>query len=323
MSAARSATTCSACRSATSTSPPASARRGRSGGSRRRGSRRSRPASITARSPRSATATRVEITTLRRDVSTDGRRATVAFTDDWQEDAARRDFTINALCPPIRTTGEMFDYFGGLDDLERAPHPLHRRPAAAHCRGPSADPALLPLPRPLRRRRARRRRARSLHRARQRPDGPVARADRRRAAEAARPARPGADGRRSCSSAAILKPVLPEIETAAVGSLHGLIAAEREAGDRSRRDSAGSRRCCRATPLSPRTSPPGSGCRTRRGSGWPAPPSAGLGHQPRGARLSRRDRMRGRPAAACRRARTSRVDSPTGGPPSCRSAAAR
>ena len=38
-----------------------------------------------------------EITTLRRDVSTDGRRATVAFTDDWKEDAARRDFTINAL----------------------------------------------------------------------------------------------------------------------------------------------------------------------------------------------------------------------------------
>ncbi|HRL24722.1 MAG TPA: CCA tRNA nucleotidyltransferase, partial [Brevundimonas diminuta] len=33
-----------------------------------------------------------EITTLRRDVSTDGRRATVAFTDDWAEDAARRDF---------------------------------------------------------------------------------------------------------------------------------------------------------------------------------------------------------------------------------------
>jgi len=58
-----------------------------------------------------------EITTLRRDVSTDGRRATVAFTDDWKEDAARRDFTINALsADPI--TGELFDYFGGLDDLE-------------------------------------------------------------------------------------------------------------------------------------------------------------------------------------------------------------
>ena len=38
-----------------------------------------------------------EITTLRRDVTTDGRRATVAFTDDWDEDARRRDFTVNAL----------------------------------------------------------------------------------------------------------------------------------------------------------------------------------------------------------------------------------
>ena len=58
----------------------------------------------------------VEITSLRRDVSTDGRRATVAFTDDWKEDAARRDFTINALlADPL--TGEIFDYFGGLDDL--------------------------------------------------------------------------------------------------------------------------------------------------------------------------------------------------------------
>ena len=59
-----------------------------------------------------------EITTLRRDVSTDGRRATVAFTDDWEEDAARRDFTINALSADPQT-GELFDYFGGLADLER------------------------------------------------------------------------------------------------------------------------------------------------------------------------------------------------------------
>jgi poly(A) polymerase len=59
----------------------------------------------------------VEVTTLRRDVSTDGRRATVAFTDDWMEDAARRDFTINALfADPV--SGEIFDYFSGIDDLE-------------------------------------------------------------------------------------------------------------------------------------------------------------------------------------------------------------
>jgi len=59
----------------------------------------------------------VEVTSLRRDISTDGRRATIAFTDDWQEDAARRDFTINALSADPET-GEVFDYFGGLDDLE-------------------------------------------------------------------------------------------------------------------------------------------------------------------------------------------------------------
>ena len=57
-----------------------------------------------------------EITSLRRDVSTDGRRATVAFTDDWKEDAARRDFTINALsADPV--SGQIFDYFGGAEDL--------------------------------------------------------------------------------------------------------------------------------------------------------------------------------------------------------------
>ncbi|MCP1471336.1 poly(A) polymerase [Sphingobium sp. OAS761] len=58
----------------------------------------------------------VEVTTLRRDVSTDGRRATIAYTDDWREDAARRDFTINALyADPV--SGAVFDYFGGVDDL--------------------------------------------------------------------------------------------------------------------------------------------------------------------------------------------------------------
>ncbi|MCT8002461.1 CCA tRNA nucleotidyltransferase [Sphingomonas sanguinis] len=59
----------------------------------------------------------VEVTTLRRDVSTDGRHAVVAFTDDWREDAARRDFTMNALYADP-ATGRMFDYFGGLDDLK-------------------------------------------------------------------------------------------------------------------------------------------------------------------------------------------------------------
>jgi len=58
----------------------------------------------------------VEITTLRCDVSTDGRRATVAFTRDWGADAARRDFTINALyADPI--SGEVHDFVGGEADI--------------------------------------------------------------------------------------------------------------------------------------------------------------------------------------------------------------
>lgn len=59
----------------------------------------------------------VEITTLRRDVSTDGRRATVSFAIEWKEDASRRDFTINALYTHPETL-EISDYFGGVEDLE-------------------------------------------------------------------------------------------------------------------------------------------------------------------------------------------------------------
>ena len=59
----------------------------------------------------------VEITTLRHDVSTDGRRATVAFASEWQDDAARRDFTINALYADP-DSGEIFDWFGGREDLK-------------------------------------------------------------------------------------------------------------------------------------------------------------------------------------------------------------
>ena len=58
----------------------------------------------------------VEVTTLRRDVATDGRHAQVAFTDDWRADAARRDFTINALSADP-ATGAVADYFDGLGDL--------------------------------------------------------------------------------------------------------------------------------------------------------------------------------------------------------------
>lgn len=57
-----------------------------------------------------------EVTTLRRDVSTDGRRATVAFTEDWDEDAQRRDFRLNALY--AAPDGRVFDPTGGgVDDV--------------------------------------------------------------------------------------------------------------------------------------------------------------------------------------------------------------
>ena len=57
-----------------------------------------------------------EITTLRKDVSTDGRHAKVEFISDWEEDAKRRDFTINAIYSDLK--GEIYDPLGGLKDLE-------------------------------------------------------------------------------------------------------------------------------------------------------------------------------------------------------------
>jgi len=57
-----------------------------------------------------------EITTLRRDVACNGRHAEVVFTDSFEEDAARRDFTINAM--NCDGEGRLFDYFGGQDDLK-------------------------------------------------------------------------------------------------------------------------------------------------------------------------------------------------------------
>lgn len=79
----------------------------------------------------------VEVTTLRRDVATDGRRATIAFASDWREDAARRDFTINALYAHPATL-EIADWFGGRDDLAagrvRFIGEAHQRIAEDHLR---------------------------------------------------------------------------------------------------------------------------------------------------------------------------------------------
>lgn len=57
----------------------------------------------------------IEVTSLRRDVTTDGRHAEVEWTTDWQEDAARRDFTINAMS--MGADGVLHDPFGGREDL--------------------------------------------------------------------------------------------------------------------------------------------------------------------------------------------------------------
>lgn len=59
-----------------------------------------------------------EVTTLRRDIETDGRHAKVVFTKDWKEDAARRDFTFNALSRD--GAGAVYDYFNGIADARAA-----------------------------------------------------------------------------------------------------------------------------------------------------------------------------------------------------------
>ena len=71
-----------------------------------------------------------EVTTLRRDVATDGRRAVVAFTDDWAEDARRRDFTLNSLY--AQRDGSIYDPTGhGVADA-RAGRRLRRcRPSGS------------------------------------------------------------------------------------------------------------------------------------------------------------------------------------------------
>jgi poly(A) polymerase len=169
-----------------------------------------------------------EVTTLRRDVTTDGRRATVAFTDDWEEDAARRDFTINALsADPI--TGELFDYFGGLADLEQRHirfigDPLQRiaedhlrilRFFRFHARFDAGEPDTAAL------------------------DACAARANdlmalsRERIADELLKLLSLPDPSRTVGimlQCAILKPVLPEIEPRRLGDLRALISAERDAG---------------------------------------------------------------------------------------------
>ena len=67
---------------------------------------------------------KIELTTLRKDVSTDGRHAEVEFTDDWMEDSNRRDITINAIY--LDKNGKIYDFHNGVQDLKKCSK-IHRR----------------------------------------------------------------------------------------------------------------------------------------------------------------------------------------------------
>ncbi len=131
-----------------------------------------------------------EITTLRRDVETDGRRAVVAFSDDWAEDAQRRDFTMNALY--ASTDGEVFDTVGGVADLQAGRVRFVGDAGDAHPRGLSAHPAPVPLPRLVRQGRDRQRCAACCGRGKSRPGAAFRRARAEGNARAARSRRPDA-----------------------------------------------------------------------------------------------------------------------------------
>ena len=182
-----------------------------------------------ARSPRSAAATRSKSRRCAATSTTDGRRATVAFTDDWREDAARRDFTINALSTPTRSparsstisaasttsSARRVRFIG--DPLQRIAEDHLRilRFFRFHARFGAGEPDAA----------ARRR----LHRARQRSDGAVARAHRRRIAQAARRCPTRRRRSRSCSSAVSWRRSSPRSTPNAAERLEALILAEQAA----------------------------------------------------------------------------------------------
>ena len=83
----------------------------------------------------------VEVTTFRRDVATDGRHAVVAFSDSMEDDARRRDFTMNALYCDIRGGGSA----GWLARPARPPRSFHRGPSDADQRRLPAHPAVFPV----------------------------------------------------------------------------------------------------------------------------------------------------------------------------------
>ena len=246
-----------------------------------------------------------EVTTLRRDVSTDGRRATVSFTDDWKEDAARRDFTINALFADPRS-GELFDYFGGLADLEHRHirfigDPLQRiaedhlrilRFFRFHARFDAGEPDAAAL------------------------DACAARANdlmalsRERIADELLKLLALPDPSHTVAimlDRGILRPVLPEIKPECARRSRALIAAERDAGDRARRAAATIRACSPATPSIAEEI--AARLRLSNKARKRLACAAALGRSiAASAGLSRRNRVRGRPPAAGRSRRRRRRD---------------
>ena len=208
----------------------------------------------------------------RRDVSTDGRRATVAFTDDWEEDAARRDFTINALSADPQT-GESIDYFGGTEDLRARRVRFIGEPLERIAEDHLADPALLPLPRALRRGRSRCAMRSTPAPPRERPHGPVPRTDRRRVAEAARGRGPVAD-RGDHARTRHPSPGPARDRTVGAFASSGRSLPMRSRASNPRRSAPPT---CRASPAGRQSrgaaSQRGSSCRTRRANGSAARPT--------------------------------------------------
>src|SRR4051812_48679785 len=89
-----------------------------------------------------------EVTTLREDTETFGRKAKVSFGRDWVRDAERRDFTMNGLSADAM--GVVYDYVGGIADAAARRGGFLREPHQRHAQGFPGLPRLFPLPPPLR-----------------------------------------------------------------------------------------------------------------------------------------------------------------------------
>ena len=255
----------------------------------------------------------LEVTTLRRDVETDGRRAVVNFTTDWTEDAARRDFTMNALYCDV--DGDVLDPLRRARRSEGGPRALHRQRGGSHPRGLSPHPALLPVRRVVRKRAAGRGGGQGLRAAESRDRNAFGRA-RLGGAEAA------LQSARSRTRAALDAHHRGSAEDAA-----GKLGHRRHpAPDQSRRRRragrpircCGSRRFCRRTARGSMRSPSGCGCRAPKPRGCspgptrrnPIPPCQKLrwrrrfiGADARGSRIDCVMRWRARSTRAMRRLR--------------------